>query len=239
MPHQENSSVDTAEIFADMARRLQRVGSREETWQQIVDLASGLLPEFEHAAISIVHNDGRIDTPASSDDVGRAVDMIEYEAGEGPCLSAIRDEEVYLTGDLAKEARWPKFSQRAVQETGIRSMLSLQLFVQEGSLGALNLYSQTVDAFDERAIAYGKVLAAHAAIAMSAADEHELADQMTSALESNRDIGVAVGIMMIQSKTNRAGAFGILTEASQRMNVKLRDLATRIIVGAEQSRGGP
>ena len=229
--------AEVAQAFADIARRLQKMGNREDTWQQIVELAGGLLPEFEHAAISLVRRDGGIDTPASSDVVGRVVDKIQYETGEGPCLSAIRRDELYITGDLGKEDRWPKFSQRAVRETGIRSMLSLRLFVEEDSLGALNLYSTAVDAFDERAQAYGKVLAAHAAIAMSAADEHELAGQLTAALESNREIGVAVGIMMIQSKTNRVGAFGMLSEASQRMNVKLRDLAARIVAGAEQSRG--
>jgi transcriptional regulator with GAF, ATPase, and Fis domain len=230
--------AEVAEAFADIARRLQRVGSREDTWQEIVDLAGGLLPEFEHAAISLVRRDGRIDTPASSDDVGRAVDKIQYDTEEGPCLSAIRDQDVYLTGDLSKEDRWPTFSERAVRETGIHSMLSLRLFVDADCLGALNLYSKSSDAFDQRAQSYGKVLAAHAAVAMSAADEHELASQLTSALESNRDIGVAVGIMMIQSKTDRVGAFALLSEASQRMNVKLRDLAARIVAGAEQSRGG-
>jgi AmiR/NasT family two-component response regulator len=110
--------------------------------------------------------------------------------------------------------------------------------VQEDSLGALNLYSKRTNAFDERAQAYGQVLAAHGAIAMSAADEHLVAEQLTSALESNREIGVAVGILMIQSNTDRVGAFRILSEASQRMNVKLRDLAARIIAGAEQSRSG-
>jgi transcriptional regulator with GAF, ATPase, and Fis domain len=234
---QDDRDAEVAAAFADIARKLQRVPSREGTWQQIVDLAGDLLPEFEHAAISLVRHDGRIDTPASSDDVGRLVDQIQYETGQGPCLSAIREKDVFVTGDLGNETRWPAFCHRAVQETGINSMLSLRLFVQEDSLGALNLYSKRTNAFDERAQAYGQVLAAHGAIAMSAADEHLVAEQLASALESNREIGVAVGILMIQSNTNRVGAFGILSEASQRMNVKLRDLAARIIAGAEQSSG--
>jgi transcriptional regulator with GAF, ATPase, and Fis domain len=225
--------ADIAEAFARIARRLQAVETRQQTWQQIVDLASELLPEFEHAAVSLVHPDGTIDTPAATGDIPRMVDMIQYETGEGPCLSAVREDAMYVTGDLSKEDRWPVFSARAVAETGVRSMLSFQLFVEEGSLGALNLFSESTDAFNERAQAFGGVLAAHAAIAMSAADEHAHVEQLEKALESNRDIGVAVGIVMMQAGTDRAGAFRRLSQASQRTDVKLKDIAVRIVEGVE------
>jgi transcriptional regulator with GAF, ATPase, and Fis domain len=236
MSYETAREADVAETFADMARTMQGAETRQETWQQLVDLAGDLLPEFEHAAISLVRQGGRIETVASSDEVGTTVDELQYETREGPCLSAIRERDMYLTGDLAAERRWPAFSQRAVAETGVRSMLCFRLFVQEDALGALNLYNQDNDAFDERAQAFGAVLAAHGAIAMSAADEHEHAEHLEKALESSREIGVAVGIVMAQSRTDRAGAFQILSVASQRMNVKLRDIAARIVEGTERSR---
>jgi transcriptional regulator with GAF, ATPase, and Fis domain len=181
----------------------------------------------------LVHRNGTIDTSAATGEVPRMVDKIQYETGEGPCLSAVRDEEMYVTGDLALEDRWPTFSKRAVHETGVRSMLAFQLFVEEGSLGALNLYSESTHAFDERSVAYGRVLAAHAAIAMSAADEREHVGQLEAAMESNREIGVAVGIVMMQARTDRHGALRRLIQASQRTNVKLREIALRIVEGAE------
>ena len=81
-----------------------------------------------------MHRDGRIDTVAASDDAGGIVDRIQYETGQGPCLSAIRKDPVYLTGDLAGEGRWRQFSGRAVAETGVHSMLSLRLFIGEDAL---------------------------------------------------------------------------------------------------------
>jgi transcriptional regulator with GAF, ATPase, and Fis domain len=238
MPDEVEREADVAETFAGMARTMQQAETRQETWQQLVDLAGDLLPEFQHAAISLVRPDARIETVASSDEVGTTVDEIQYETREGPCLSAIRQQEMYLTGDLAEEKRWPAFSLRAVAETGIRSMLCFRLFVQEDALGALNLYNKDNDAFDERSQAFGAVLAAHGAIAMSAADEHEHAGHLEKALESSREIGVAVGIVMSQSRTDRAGAFRILSDASQRMNVKLRDIAARIVEGTEREKRG-
>lgn len=55
----------------------------------------------------------------------------------------------------------------------MRSVLALQLFVGPESLGSLNLYSDAPQAFgtDDRITAL--VLAAHIAIEMTSAQEHE------------------------------------------------------------------
>ena len=241
LPDQVQREADLAQAFAEIARKLQAPETREDTWDRVVQLAGELLPEFEYAAISLVRRDRSVNTVAASSEVAGVVDAIQYETGEGPCLSAIWDSDMYVTGDLATENRWPAFSKRTVEETGIRSMLSFKLFVLEDGLGALNLYNRGVDAFDERAQAFGGVLAAHAAIAMSAADEHEHAEQLEHAVASNREIGMAVGIVMVQSRIDRRRAFGILSQASQRMNVPVRDVAARIVEGEEQHNtgGGP
>jgi transcriptional regulator with GAF, ATPase, and Fis domain len=226
--------AELATTFAHIARRIQAQDSRERTWQQIVDMAGDVLPAFEHAAISVVRRD-QLETSASSDDVARQVDVIQREAGEGPCLSAIREHDTFVTGDLLGEDRWPRFARRTVEETGVRSMLAFQLFVEEDTLGSLNLFSERVDAFDDRAVALGGVLAAHAAVAMAAADERHLAGQLETALASNREIGLALGIMMAQAGIDRHRAFNSLSQASQRMNVKLSELAASIVADQESN----
>jgi hypothetical protein len=54
-------------------------------------------------------------------------------------------------------------------------------------------------------------------------------EQLTVAMHSNRDIGAAIGILMAQRRMTRQRAFDLLRQASQRMNVKLRDLALDVI----------
>jgi hypothetical protein len=76
--------------------------------------------------------------------------------------------------------------------SGCTAWLSFRLLVQSDRMGAFNLYSRHPAAFDEHSCAVGTVSAAHAAIAMSAA-EHEPADQLEGALRSSREIGMAVG----------------------------------------------
>src|SRR4051795_3565530 len=60
----------------------------------------------------------------------------------------------FITGDLLAERRWPQFSLRAHQETGVTSILSIRLFVQHDTMGALNLYSTQPDAFDATDVAW-------------------------------------------------------------------------------------
>lgn len=235
MAHTTDLEAELAACFADIARQLQAEDGREATWAKIITLARHFLPEIEHGAISLVRRNNKVDTVAATDEVARSVDRIQYETGEGPCLSSIWEHEMFVTGDLATECRWPVFSSRTLKETGVRSMLAFQLFVQEDTLGALNLYSQRQNAFGERAQAFGRVLAAHAALAMSAAEAQDAAENLQTALESSREIGVAIGILMVQSRVDQSGAFRILVDGSQRTNVKIRTLAERI-VAAETER---
>jgi hypothetical protein len=61
------------------------------------------------------------------------------------------------------------------EETGIRSSLSLQLFTDEehNGLGALNLYSPHVTAFDAETRGEGLAFAAQAAVALRSAQTEE------------------------------------------------------------------
>jgi hypothetical protein len=58
---------------------------------------------------------------------------------------------------------------RGSADMGIRSVLSVQSFVESDNLGALNMYSTAPDAFTEDDETVGLLRAAHAGIAMQAA----------------------------------------------------------------------
>jgi transcriptional regulator with GAF, ATPase, and Fis domain len=215
----------SADAFADIARTLLAEGDVQHTLQKICDLAVETIDGCDHAGVSFLKG-SNVHTPAASDDVPRAVDAIQYETGEGPCLDAIREHEVFETGDLGRERRWPNFSARAQRETGVTSALCFRLFVEGDTLGALNLFSKAADAFDEHSRTVGIVFAAHAAVALSTAMHDE---QMEEALQSRDLIGQAKGILMAREGINADQAFDMLRRASQRLNVKLRDVAGSVV----------
>ncbi len=220
---------DLAAVFADMARHLQEKGGPGNVLDRVTRAAVDTVKGCDHAAISVVRRHGGISTTAATDDVSNAVDAIQYEVGQGPCLDVINGHEVLLIDDLAVDERWPSFGRRAAVGTRVRSMLSFRLFVEDDTIGALNLYSRRMKAFDEHARAVGAILATHAALGIRAAQDKERAEQLDQALQSNRQIGIAIGVLMAGGAMTQEEAFSVLRRASQHLNRKLRDVAAEVV----------
>lgn len=221
------NGIELAEAFADIARALLADKTLDETLHRVSRLAVDIVHGCDHAGISLVEG-RRITSTAASDDVSVSVDRIQYETDQGPCLDAIRDQEVFRVDDLSHEDRWPEFARQASEQTGVRSMLSFRLFADGETMGALNLYSNEQAAFDDDAVRVGTILAAHAAVAMVSVRTNEQKDE---AIRSRDVIGRAKGILMARQAISDEEAFQLLRRASQRMNVKLRDVAAQLAEG--------
>jgi hypothetical protein len=105
-------------------------------------------------------------------------------------------------------------------------MLSVRLFLEDDDLvAALNMYSTAADAFDDSDQSVGVLLATHASTAMTSARLHEQVQHLERALQSNRGIGVAMGVLMNQYKITQNEAFDLLRMASQHGHRKLVDVA--------------
>jgi GAF domain-containing protein len=217
--------MELAETFAQIARSLIAETNPPATLQRIVLLAVETIDTCEHAGISVIQ--GKVVTsPASSDEIPAIVDQIQSETGEGPCVDAIKEHEVFQTGKLSEEQRWPSFTPRAIAVSGIESILSLRLFANETTMGSLNLYSTETDAFDDHDVAIGTVFAAHAAVAWSTSKTIE---DLQAGLASRQLIGQATGLLMARQHMSETDAFAVLSRASQRLNMKLREVADRIV----------
>ena len=128
--------------------------------------------------------------------------------------------------------------------SGIRSCLSLPLSA-EGIIGALNLYAPVPDAFGEAEIRRAEVFAASASAALALAARQAsatvLTGQLREALASRAVIDQAIGIIMAQERCTSDEAFGILRNASQNRNLKLREIAHQIVtsVSGQPPQPGP
>ncbi len=92
-------------------------------------------------------------------------------------------------------------------------------------IGGLNLYSDRPRAFDADSVGAGLLVATHAAAVVALRDNRDRAEHLQRALQSNRDIGVAIGILMAAHKVTRDQAFDLLRIASQHTNRRLHDIA--------------
>lgn len=222
-------SAGLAGRLSDLARELQHEPGLEAVLTQIVHAALQLIPHVADASISLVTGRRTVQSRAASGDLPLRVDALQSEKGQGPCLDAAYDHRVVRVPDLGKEERWPDFAQ-AAYDAGARSMLSIQLFVEGDKLGALNLYGEDVNVFDEESEQVALLVAAHAAVAFSDAKEIE---QLTQALDTRDLIGQAKGILMERFKITPQQAFLVLTKASSESNIKLRDVAEHLASSGE------
>ncbi|MEO6502633.1 MAG: GAF and ANTAR domain-containing protein [Jatrophihabitantaceae bacterium] len=214
-----------ATSFAAVARELAGCASEDATWTSIVAAALRTVPGAEHAGITLLRG-GKFSTVAPSSELPRRVDAIQYQLTSGPCVDAILQQCIFRTGDLSQDPRWPEFGSRAAQEQGVFSMLGFRLYLEnDDSIGGLNLYSTQRDAFDSTAELTGGIIATHAAIAMTGAKHRDQAGHLRLALESNRQIGVAMGVLMSRQHVTRQQAFDLLRIASQHTHRKLADIA--------------
>jgi transcriptional regulator with GAF, ATPase, and Fis domain len=212
---------DLAGRLSDLARTLQHEDSVDETLQAIVHAAVGTVPGAQDAGLSVVEHRRAIYTRAGTAELVFKVDQAQYDTGEGPCLSAVYEQQTVHLPDMTTEARWPEFTRRTA-DLGVLSMLSFQLYVQQDNLGALNLYSADKDAFDIDSEHIGLLFAAHAAVAMSGAHQQE---HLNKAIAARDLIGQAKGILMERHKITADQAFTVLAQASQQTNTKLVDVA--------------
>ncbi|MFC8181790.1 GAF and ANTAR domain-containing protein [Rhodococcus sp. NPDC057297] len=184
------------------------------------------------ADILVVAGAKAFQSHAATSELPLRLDSLQERLGEGPCVDAARTEVLVASDDLATDPRWPRFGPAAV-EAGERSALSFQLYTNEDTVGALNVFALTPNAFGPRDIEIGEILATHGAVAVYAANKNK---QFESALASRDLIGQAKGMLMERYRIDAAQAFALMSKLSQDSNVPLAALAADIVrLGCESS----
>lgn len=211
--------------LAEAARSMQGKPSTQQMLDEAVVVATEIIHGCDLAGMSIVNPDG-IDTPAGSSEALRRLDELQFVLKEGPCFDALRTHEFVLGRDLATDERWPRWGPRVASELGVASIVSFRLFAAENSLGAMNLYSRTADAFDTEDIYNGEALAAHVAVALA---EAQNVTHLETAIAVRTVIGRAEGILMERFDLTPTQAFAVLRRVSQHRNIKLNRVAEELV----------
>lgn len=224
--------------FVDALLGLSRVNLADGTdletlLDRVAALAVAQLDGCDMAGVTMMGVEGPT-TAAFTDIAAPTIDVAQYRSGHGPCVDAFRNGTILRIDDTCADDRWPEFAAEALAH-GVRSTLSLPLQADDEPLGALNLYSRSIAAFeDTEQIAV--VLGTHAASILANAQAYwagrTLTEQLEEALLSRPVIEQAKGILMKEHACTADDAFGILRQTSQAANRKVRDLAGEIVEDA-------
>jgi hypothetical protein len=241
MASYDSSSHDAVqsliEEFAAVARQVHVSEDFDGSLARITCTAKQAIGGCDSASISLFV-DARPVTRGATDQLAEQGDAIQYEENEGPCLDAAMDEQWLSTPDLRSDPRWPRSAARIHEALGVGSMFSCRLTLDAAphqTLGGLNLYSMKSHAFGTQDQMLAILLASLGAVVIDAARQQT---SLRAAIETRQVIGEAIGILRAQSNLTSEQAFEMLSRASQRTNVKLRDLARQIADGSRTGREG-
>ncbi|MBM6621300.1 GAF and ANTAR domain-containing protein [Micrococcaceae bacterium RIT802] len=173
-------------------------------------------------------------TIASSSATAQAMDELQYDYRDGPCLTAARTQQLVHAPDLATDVRWPDYS-TVTRGHGIHSVLAIPFDLEGPDRAALNIYAGQPHWFTPERVAAARAYADQTAqalqISIRLAHHHDAEHDALEAMKSRTSIDLAVGIIMGQNRCSQDDAFALLVSASNTRNIKLRDVATSMVEG--------
>jgi hypothetical protein len=218
-------SVDPADL--ELAAGLTRMGvelagcrTEQHLMSTAVEAARRLIPHAEHVGVLLCRR-GKLDGAASAGGLATEGLQRELDLQEGPSLTALKEPGPVLVVDTWSEFRWAAFAAVAA-ECGIRSMLSVEVAAGETVLGALSVYAEQPDAFDEEAAFTASLLATQVGLALS---HLRTVTNLRAGMDSRAEVGEAIGVLKERHRITSQDAFQLLVRASQRNNVKLHGIA--------------
>jgi transcriptional regulator with GAF, ATPase, and Fis domain len=207
-----------------------------ETLQQIAEVTVEAIPAAEVVGMTMLDDDEKPSTAIYTDEDSPDIDAAQYREGRGPCLDAWRQMRVVRLDDIAdRSSEYPGFVE-ACQRHNVRSTLSLPMVAGDVGIGAMNLYARAPGSFQDSDETVGLDLASAAAVVLENVSAYwtafDLGTNLGEAMKTRAVIEQAKGMLMARSPgLTPDGAFQMLRSASQRENVKLRDVARRLVDG--------
>jgi hypothetical protein len=220
--------ADPATVFAALAEIIYQGSEANEMYSAICIAATLIVRGCDHASLLVLDNN-RYVAVGASDRLAQRIDELERRSGDGPCIDAIEEETPQIDTDLTTPTHWPKLASVLLAETPVRGAMGFRLLVDKRKGAGLNLFSDTPNLFDAESAGRAAVLASFASVAINAVAKGEDAASLRRGLLSNREIGKAVGMLMLLHEMTEDQAFDLLRRHSQGLNIKLADVAREVI----------
>lgn len=223
---------ELAMVFARASNMLLTEETVSDALALITDAAVLALDDALGAGVSLMEVDGRRSSAASTSSIVAAADALQYDLGQGPCLTAWASGLAVDSEDIRTDPRWSQWGQSAA-DLGVRSCVSVPLLSGDLAFGAIKIYWDAPKAASPRLIGLLKTFAAQAAIFLANALARErvlaLSDQLKSSLEQRDQIATAKGIIMATLGVGEREAVTHLIVRSSNEKRPLREVAREVI----------
>ncbi|MEC5200441.1 GAF domain-containing protein [Arthrobacter sp. PL16] len=217
-------------IIGRTKRYLLSDGTAQDAVDALADVARDVIGGAEGAGVSLIQDGNRTSVGATDAKVLQA-DTLQYSLGEGPCLTAWAQGQPVIIADTATDTRWKDWASAAT-EAGVRSCLSVPLIRGSDSIGAMKVYSGSLDAFDvddQRLLTkLAKSAAALLGHVQASDTPQRISDEVKDSLASRDIIGIARGVLMERHDLDRDEALTRITRLSGAARAPMRETAAFI-----------
>lgn len=207
MMAQEPRLLPSSVVVDRLQELVLKTGDVKEMLDELAEFSALTLadPAAAFCSITLIQRKKPV-TVASTIVNALRLDETQYSAGEGPCLTAIREQAIIHVPDLNCERRWPDYTAAALGE-GVESSLSIPLLLEGEAEAGLNMYSTRSHGFTGEDIDMVEAYAYYASKALRLAVRiSQLAEAKTNlaaALESRTTIDLATGAIMAENRCSQ------------------------------------
>jgi hypothetical protein len=204
--------------------------SRARSLHELAALASRQVPACSGATAALWRDGEPVITAATHPDISNLTE-VEMDSGRGPETSALVTGEAAHCPDTLEEDRWPEYAQEALSR-GVRC--SVTLAHQAGPLAVtLSLFGARPRVLDPDEVPLAELLVAAGGTLVDNlsqyGDARRTALQLRDAAQSRTLVDQAKGILMNALGCSADEALRRMREASQRSNMRVTEVATKII----------
>lgn len=222
------------ETFVELADTMVDEFDVVEFLHRLAERCAELL-DCAEAGLLLADAAGLLQVMASSSERSEALELLQFQRDEGPCVDCYRQGEPIFSEDLAADdERWPQFAPAAVGQ-GFRSVQALPMRVRGETIGAMNLFRAQSGRIAEPDQALGQGMADIAAIALlqerTVRESRGVIAGLQGALNSRVIIEQAKGILAERRQIDVDAAFVALRTHARAHNRRLGDVAADLIAG--------
>jgi len=197
----------------------------------LVEACASVL-DVQAAGLVLADDDGSLQLLASTSERTDFVEIMQLNAGTGPCIQCFRTGTVVAVADIASDGgEWPDFQAAALQQD-FRAVDATPMRLRGEVLGALNLFSTETGLLNAPDAAVAQALADVATIGIlqerSIRETGVVREQLQHALESRVLIEQAKGVVSALGWIGVDEAFGLMRDYARQNNLSLRTVAERV-----------
>jgi transcriptional regulator with GAF, ATPase, and Fis domain len=202
--------------------------------QTLVDRSVELF-DAAAGAIHLRNSAGALEVAASTSERSSFIGLLQLNAGEGPCITAITTGQLVTSHDVTElQQGWPRFA-AASREHGYVGVHAIPLRLRDDVIGSLNLFRETEGALNGSDARAAQALADVATISIlqqrTIASATLTATQLQHALDTRVVIEQAKGYLARAFETDMDTAREVLRRYARTHQQRLTDVAAAVAQG--------